>query len=154
MRPITIDGAGSQRATKSTGCAQAEDSGPPMALRSSVLGLTYKPDTSTLRRSASIELSVKYSFPECTMRACDPKADREELKSIRNSSYEDAYAVAETATHWYHTPGLNSGSDFGRLRVAICLLILIPRTCSAPRYCQRWALLTWESAVESLRQTE
>jgi len=45
-----------------------------------VLGLTYKPDTSTLRRSASIEIIGELVSEGVEVKAYDPKADRQELE--------------------------------------------------------------------------
>jgi UDPglucose 6-dehydrogenase len=49
-------------------------------LKVGVLGLTYKPDTSTLRRSAAIEIIGELVSQGAHVMAYDPKADREELK--------------------------------------------------------------------------
>jgi len=45
----------------------------------SVFGLTYKPGTSTLRRSLSLELIAELAAQGCVVRAYDPKADIREL---------------------------------------------------------------------------
>ncbi len=45
-----------------------------------VLGLTYKPDTSTLRRSASIEIIKKLLLEGAVISSHDPKADEQELR--------------------------------------------------------------------------
>ena len=91
-------------------------------LKIGVLGLTYKPDTSTLRRSASIEIIRELVGLNASVRACDPKADREELKEHSEFQLcEDAYAVAEDCdalvlcTAWPEFKDL----DFSRLRVAM-----------------------------------
>ncbi|RPH74883.1 UDP-glucose/GDP-mannose dehydrogenase family protein [bacterium] len=61
-----------------------------------VLGLTYKPDTSTLRRSAAIEIIRDLVSFGAVVKAYDPKADREELKQHSEFQfYEDAYLAAE-----------------------------------------------------------
>ncbi|OGO03657.1 MAG: hypothetical protein A2Y91_04955 [Chloroflexi bacterium RBG_13_54_8] len=45
-----------------------------------VLGLTYKPGTSTLRRSASVEIIRALEVEEAKVKVYDPKADAEDLK--------------------------------------------------------------------------
>jgi len=45
-----------------------------------VLGLTYKPDTSTLRRSAALDVIADLGQAGAVVTAHDPKADRDELK--------------------------------------------------------------------------
>jgi UDPglucose 6-dehydrogenase len=60
-----------------------------------MLGLTYKPDTSTLRRSVSIEIIQDLIANGATVKAWDPKADREELKQHPEfETCSDAYQVA------------------------------------------------------------
>jgi UDPglucose 6-dehydrogenase len=49
--------------------------------RVSVLGLTYKADTSTLRRSASIEVIEDLVAAGAIVNAHDPRADRDELQA-------------------------------------------------------------------------
>ncbi len=44
-----------------------------------VLGLTYKPDTSTLRRSAALEIIADLAGEGMRIRAHDPRADRAEI---------------------------------------------------------------------------
>jgi UDPglucose 6-dehydrogenase len=44
-----------------------------------VLGLTYKPDTSTLRRSAALEIIADLTRAGAQVSASDPRADRVEL---------------------------------------------------------------------------
>lgn len=61
-----------------------------------VLGLTYKPDTSTLRRSVSIEIIHDMVSQGAVVTAYDPMADRQELS--RHMEFEfcaDAYLAAE-----------------------------------------------------------
>lgn len=61
-----------------------------------VLGLTYKPDTSTLRRSVAIEIIHDMVSQGATVKAYDPMADRQELR--RHTEFEfctDAYLAAE-----------------------------------------------------------
>ncbi len=61
-----------------------------------VLGLTYKPDTSTLRRSASIEIIGQLIEQGAHVKAYDPKADRGELRAHPEfKAYPDPYAVAD-----------------------------------------------------------
>lgn len=52
-----------------------------------VLGLTYKPDTSTLRRSAAIEIIDELVSEGAIVVANDPLADREELKSYKQFEF-------------------------------------------------------------------
>lgn len=47
-----------------------------------LMGLTYKPDTSTLRRSAAVELATALIDCGANVRASDPKADRAEVAAI------------------------------------------------------------------------
>lgn len=61
-----------------------------------VLGLTYKPDTSTLRRSASLELIRDLMTEGAQIRAHDPAADRGELASYgRFDLASNPYAAAQ-----------------------------------------------------------
>jgi UDPglucose 6-dehydrogenase len=61
-----------------------------------VLGLTYKPDTSTLRRSASIEIINSLVSLGVRVSAYDPKADQQELKVHSEfRTCTDAYSAAE-----------------------------------------------------------
>ena len=53
----------------------------------SVLGLTYKADTSTLRRSAALELINDLVESGAEVKASDPMADREELKDYNNFQF-------------------------------------------------------------------
>ena len=63
-----------------------------------VLGLTYKPGTSTLRRSASLEIINDLVAAGLTVRAHDPKADRDELKKTRGFTFfEDPYTALNGA---------------------------------------------------------
>lgn len=59
----------------------------------SVFGLTYKPGTSTLRRSMSLDLIASLASQGSTVRAYDPKADLRELPAgfpadVRDDPYE------------------------------------------------------------------
>ena len=57
-----------------------------------VLGLTYKPDTSTLRRSASISIIKNLSKKGALISGHDPKADRSDLKKLNFFKFhEDVY---------------------------------------------------------------
>ena len=60
------------------------------AARVAVLGLTYKADTSTLRRSAALEVIADLAEAGATVRAHDPRADRGELAAYEGFRfYED-----------------------------------------------------------------
>jgi len=63
-----------------------------------VLGLTYKPDTSTLRRSAALEVIEALEKEGAVIHAHDPKADREELKQYKSFSvFDDIYEAVRGA---------------------------------------------------------
>ncbi len=64
-----------------------------------VLGLTYKPGTSTLRRSAAIEIIRDLVAKGATIKAFDPKADpaETELRRREFSICTDPYAAAKDA---------------------------------------------------------
>ena len=96
--------------------------GPLHGLKIGVLGLTYKPDTSTLRRSASIEIIREMFCENASVLAYDPKADRKEVEAYSEFRLcEDAYAAAEDCdalviiTPWPEFKEL----DFERLRTAM-----------------------------------
>ncbi len=59
-----------------------------------VLGLTYKPGTSTLRRSASLEVIFDLEKEGAVVRATDPKADRAELAELEGFDFFDNAADA------------------------------------------------------------
>ena len=62
--------------------------------RVAVLGLTYKPDTSTLRRSAAIEVIADLAAAGARVSAHDPRADRDDLKTYDDFTfYEDPLAA-------------------------------------------------------------
>jgi UDPglucose 6-dehydrogenase len=61
-----------------------------------VLGLTYKPDTSTLRRSAALELIDDLVQFGAQVKASDPMADREELKDYLNFQFFENVTEALT----------------------------------------------------------
>jgi UDPglucose 6-dehydrogenase len=54
---------------------------PLAGRRIAVLGLTYKPDTSTLRRSAALEVIAELAGERCAVAAHDPRADPTELRA-------------------------------------------------------------------------
>jgi UDPglucose 6-dehydrogenase len=61
-----------------------------------VLGLTYKAGTSTLRRSASLEIIKDLTDLGAKIKAYDPKADLREIKGHREFEFcSDALAVAK-----------------------------------------------------------
>jgi UDPglucose 6-dehydrogenase len=63
-----------------------------------VFGLTYKPDTSTLRRSAAIEITQDLAKAGARISAHDPKADRTELATYTHFAFhEDPYKACENA---------------------------------------------------------
>ena len=64
-----------------------------------VLGLTYKADTSTLRRSAALEVIADLLREKAIVSAHDPKADREELRAY------PGFTLADTAV------GAAAGAD-------------------------------------------
>lgn len=66
--------------------------------RVTVLGLTYKPDTSTLRRSAALEVISGLVRAGASVAASDPRADRDELKAYTTFTFfEDPYEAVEKA---------------------------------------------------------
>jgi len=85
-----------------------------------VLGLTYKPGTSTLRRSAALELIQELAAQGASVKAYDPKADPRELEGWRDlfTLSSDPYGAAEgsqaliLATGWPQFKEL----DFTRIR--------------------------------------
>jgi UDPglucose 6-dehydrogenase len=64
-----------------------------------VLGLTYKPGTSTLRRSAAVEIIRSIVAQGATVRAYDPKADPAEMVPFLQefTVCDDPYTVAQGA---------------------------------------------------------
>ncbi|HEU4758794.1 MAG TPA: UDP-glucose/GDP-mannose dehydrogenase family protein [Dehalococcoidia bacterium] len=85
-----------------------------------VLGLTYKPETSTLRRSPSLEMIRALTAEGAAVKVYDPRADAREVEQHRHlfARYGDPYAVAEgsqaliLATGWPQFKEL----DFRRIR--------------------------------------
>jgi UDPglucose 6-dehydrogenase len=65
--------------------------------RIAVLGLTYKVGTSTLRRSAAVEISRDLAAAGASVSATDPKADRGELRGY--SSFVFHETVLEAVRH-------------------------------------------------------
>ncbi len=63
-----------------------------------VLGITYKPGTSTLRRSSSLEIIAELVKKGARVKAFDPKADMHEVKQhIEFDFLDNAYTVAENS---------------------------------------------------------
>lgn len=63
-----------------------------------IFGLTYKPDTSTLRRSAAIEITNKLISEKAIVSTHDPKVNMDELKTYSGFTfYEDMYEAAKNA---------------------------------------------------------
>lgn len=88
-------------------------------LQIGILGLTYKPDTSTLRRSAALEIIRDLVGKGAVIKACDPKASPEEVKTHKEFEFcSDAYAVAKNSsalvlvTEWSEFKNL----DFARIK--------------------------------------
>ncbi len=68
-------------------------------LQIGILGLTYKPGTSTLRRSAALEIIGDLVGQGAMVKACDPKASPAELKMHQEFEFcADAYAVAKNSS--------------------------------------------------------
>ena len=57
--------------------------------RVAVLGLTYKADTSTLRRSAALEVVADLAAAGAVVSTSDPRADRDELQTYRGFTFHD-----------------------------------------------------------------
>ena len=67
-------------------------------LRVGIWGLTYKPGTSTLRRSAALELIRNLSLKGALVKAHDPKADREEIRRFTDFAFfENPYDAVQDA---------------------------------------------------------
>jgi UDPglucose 6-dehydrogenase len=83
-----------------------------------VFGLTYKPGTSTLRRSASLEIIHSLVAAGAKIKAYDPKADLNEIKNKTFDFYTDPMLAAEKCdalifiTEWPEFKDL----DFGKLK--------------------------------------
>ena len=85
-----------------------------------VLGLTYKPDTSTIRRSPAVEIIQALSAEGAAVKAYDPKADQAEVRPYNHlfARYDDAYAVADGSQVLILTTGWPQFKDldFRRIR--------------------------------------
>lgn len=57
--------------------------------RVAVLGLTYKADTSTLRRSAALEVVADLAAAGALVSAHDPRADRDELRGLSGFCFHE-----------------------------------------------------------------
>jgi UDPglucose 6-dehydrogenase len=93
-----------------------------------VLGLTYKPGTSTLRRSASLEIIEKLYSKQARIRAHDPKADLSEHKGKPKFTFcRDVYEAAQgshgilLATEWPEYRDL----DFERIKKSMAHPLLL-----------------------------
>jgi len=63
-----------------------------------ILGLTYKAGTSTLRRSAALEIIKDLTSEGATIRAYDPKADLKEVRLHKEFEFcTDPYVVAKNS---------------------------------------------------------
>jgi len=87
-----------------------------------ILGLTYKPGTSTLRRSAALEIIKQLVGMGAKVRAYDPKADLNEVKEYAEFEFcGDVYAVAKGSdalvliTEWPEFKDL----DFDRIKLVM-----------------------------------
>lgn len=68
-------------------------------LNIAVLGLTYKPDTSTLRRSAALEIISDMVSNGINVKAHDPKADRNEIANHPEFEFfDDTYECIKNAS--------------------------------------------------------
>ena len=85
-----------------------------------VLGLTYKPGTSTIRRSPAMEIIQALNAEGAAVKAYDPRADEAELRPYRHLfvRYDDAYAVADGSQALILTTGWPQFRelDFRRIR--------------------------------------
>ncbi len=90
--------------------------------RIAVWGLTYKPDTSTLRRSAALELMTELDAAGAEVLAHDPKADRGELAGLAGFTFCDSAlaAVAQADALVLMTPWADYRAvDFPAVRKAM-----------------------------------
>jgi UDPglucose 6-dehydrogenase len=62
----------------------------PINKKVAILGLTYKADTSTLRRSLSIDIIKKLTVLGYKVSSYDPKADRKELKKHPSANFSES----------------------------------------------------------------
>jgi len=93
-----------------------------------ILGLTYKPDTSTLRRSAALEIIKQLVDRGAKVRAYDPKVDLSEVKEYAEFEFcDDVYAVAQGSdalvliTEWPEFRDL----DYDRIKLAMRKTVFI-----------------------------
>lgn len=96
--------------------------GSVKGLSISILGLTYKPGTSTLRRSAALEIIKQLVDRGAKVRTYDPKADLSEVREhVEFEFCDDVYAVAKGSdalvliTEWPEFKDL----DYDRLKLAM-----------------------------------
>ncbi|MBU1179856.1 nucleotide sugar dehydrogenase [Patescibacteria group bacterium] len=84
----------------------------------SIYGLTYKPGTSTLRRSLSIEIINKLKGAGVDISACDPEALQDEVRKLGIKFSKDHYICAKGSqaaifiTNWPEFKNI----DLGRLK--------------------------------------
>jgi UDPglucose 6-dehydrogenase len=86
--------------------------------RVAVLGLTYKADTSTLRRSAALEVISDLAAAGAEVHAHDPRADRDELRSYEGFTFHEdpLSAVSEAQALVLMTPWSDYRAlDFGEV---------------------------------------
>ena len=85
-----------------------------------VLGLTYKPGTSTIRRSPAVAIIQALSAEGAAVKAYDPKADQAEVRPYNHlfARYDNAYAVADGCQALILTTGWPQFKelDFRRIR--------------------------------------
>ncbi|MDD5482526.1 MAG: nucleotide sugar dehydrogenase [Kiritimatiellae bacterium] len=101
----------------------------PLAGRKiTVLGLAYKPGTSALRRSLSLEIIAELNRANASVTAHDPKADRREIAGRADFRFENnPYRAARGAdallllTGWKEYKNL----DYGRIRKTMAGDLLI-----------------------------
>ncbi|MGB6431909.1 MAG: nucleotide sugar dehydrogenase [Candidatus Acidiferrales bacterium] len=92
-----------------------------------LLGLTYKPGTSTLRRSASLEFAARLTRMGAQVRAHDPQVHAECAETRGVTLAADPYQAAERAdavvlmTPWPEFRAL----DFARLRASLARPVLV-----------------------------
>ena len=92
-----------------------------------LLGLTYKPGTSTLRRSASLEFAARLTRAGAHVRAHDPQVHAPTPETIGVTLAADPYEAAQAAdavvlmTPWPEFRAL----DFARLRASLARPVLV-----------------------------
>ncbi|MCW4029812.1 MAG: nucleotide sugar dehydrogenase [Candidatus Bathyarchaeota archaeon] len=93
----------------------------------SVFGLTYKPGTSTLRRSVALEIIKTLEAEGAKIKAYDPKADLSELKTYNFEFFSDPLLAAQQSqalifvTEWPEFKNL----DFTKIKTAMKTPIII-----------------------------